>query len=98
MLDKSTGQENDVMVAPFVFPFLAHDSPRNFNRNGRQNYKKKSAVVDLLTKHFFFPKRQVIFTSEDNKFSCVYGIKRTGNFRSYKTLFFGPRLRANPFL
>ena len=54
MLDKSTGQENDVMVAPFVFPFLAHDSPRNFNRNGRQNYKKKSAVVDLLTKHFLF--------------------------------------------
>ena len=24
MLDKSTDQGNDVMVAPFVFPFLAH--------------------------------------------------------------------------
>ena len=98
MLDKSTDPRNDVMVAPFVFPFPARTIFQETSTEMDDKTVKKSTVVDLLTKHFFFPKRQVIFTSEDNKFSRVYVIKRTGNFRSCKTLFFGPWLRAKPLL
>ena len=101
MLAKSTDPRNDVMVAPFVFPFPARTIFQETSTEMDDKTIKKSTVVDLLTRHFFFcfffPKRQVIFTSEDNKFSRVYVLKRE-NFRSSKTLFFGPRLRAKPLL
>jgi len=92
MLDKSTDQRNDIMVAPFVFPFLARTILQDTSTETDDKTIKKSTVVGLLTIHFlffyFFPKRQVIFTSEDNKISRVYVIKRTDNFWSSKTLFF----------
>ena len=92
MLDKSTDQGNDVMVAPFVFPFLA----RTILKETSTETDDKTIKIDCcrfannsfsVFFFFFFPKRHVIYTSEDNKFSRVYVIKRTGNFRSSKTSF-----------
>ena len=101
MLDKSTDPRNDVMVAPFVFPFLA----RTILQETSTETDDKTIKIDCCRFAdntffvcFFFPKRQVMFTSEDNKFSRLYVIKRTENFRSSRTLFFGPRLRAKPLL
>ena len=39
--DKSTDHQNNMMVAQFVFPFLARQNnlPKNFNRNGCQNFR-----------------------------------------------------------
>ena len=102
MLDKSTDQGNDVMVAPFVFPFLARTILQETSTETDDETIKidccRFADNTFFVCLFFFPKRQVIYTSEDNKFSRVYVIKRTGNFRSCKTLFFGPWLRAKPLL
>ena len=102
MLDKSTDQGNDVMVAPFLVPFLA----RTILQETSTETDDKTIKIDccrfvdntFFVCLFFFFKRQVIYTSEDNKFSRVYVIKRTENFRSSKTLFFGPRRRAKPLL
>ena len=103
MLDKSTDPSNDVMVAPFVFLFPARTI---FQETSTEMDDKTVKKIDccrfandtFFVCFFFFPKRQMIFTSEDNKFSRVYVIKRTENFRSSRTLFFGPRLRAKPLL
>ena len=97
MLDKSTDQRNDVMVTPFVFPFLARTILQETSTE-TDDKTIKIYCCRFANNAFFSPKRQVIFTSEDNKFSRVYVIKRTENFRSSKTLFLGPRLRAKPLL
>ena len=98
MLDKSTEQRNDVMVSLFVFPFLARTILQETSTETDDKTIKKSTVVDLLTIIFFLKKRQVIFTSDDNKFSRVNVIKRTENFRSSKTLLFRTKATRKTFL
>ena len=54
MLAKSTDPRNDVMVAPFVFPFPKRTIFQETSTEMDDKTIKKSTVVDLLTRHFFF--------------------------------------------